>query len=525
MKNKRYIAFVFLVFGFIVQIKAQEAICHFDRPFYFPGQFLHYAFYAHLPKDSCILNVQLLQEEREVDQHYQEIRNGYANGYFALPFDIPNGDYFVRMTVFSDKDATPFNLMTTPVTILPDNDPKQEGIRLAVDRTVTLDPSINIDIDDAFEKRQTKTCTITVPNGMAGQMISIAVRDKDLYPIGQSIREQSFSTIDRDLSNYIPLIGSRRITGKKANPKAFLFSCNPEQLNFRFNWVESSGDFIINMTPFYGDQEIYFIDNGGNEIEVSIRDKQDLPTPAIDYVSDNSFNEIIEANNERKKIYQLFSRVEENVLKDSAGYFEEILKPDMDIDVQDYAIRGKLVDLLKEVITPFKFRKINEDEYRVKVLYEVLDLKYFYDSDPIFIINGMVTRDFSFIANLPLQDIKRLKIYAKLETIRDLKLVDIGGVGVLEMVDPLFSISDEQRLPHTLVQGIQMPAKYPISVDTGSEIPQLKSLLFWMPDAILDAKGQFTFMLPASDDISNFEIEVVHPQSRSTGRREIEIKL
>ena len=93
------------------------------------------------------------------------------------------------------------------------------------------------------------------------------------------------------------------------------------------------------------------------------------------------------------------------------------------------------------------------------------------------------------------------------------------------MVDPLFSISDEQRLPHTLVQGIQMPAKYPISVDTGSEIPQLKSLLFWMPDAILDAKGQFTFMLPASDDISNFEIVVVHPQSRSTGRREIEIKL
>ncbi|MBK8506231.1 MAG: hypothetical protein IPL46_30945 [Saprospiraceae bacterium] len=91
------------------------------------------------------------------------------------------------------------------------------------------------------------------------------------------------------------------------------------------------------------------------------------------------------------------------------------------------------------------------------------------------------------------------------------------------MVDPLFSLTEDQRLPHVTVQGLQNPIEYPIQVDTVSKIPQLKSLLFWTPKAILNENGKYVFTLPISDDVSTFEIEVLHHNSGSVGIKEIEV--
>lgn len=525
MKANKFLALFFFLLGSIHYGKTQNSICHFDRPFYFPGQFVHYAFYTDIAPDSFIVEVQLFRGSEEIDQHFQLIRNGHTHGFFALSFDLIGGDYFVRISVFPEKTLEAIPLMITPVTVLSDQDTGEDKALIAVSDNGDSHQNIRIDMADSFQRRREMSCTVKVPGGQAGQEISIAVRDKLLHPAGETIRFQANPKIEQELTSFIPLVGKRKILDKKQNTRAFLFSCNPDQVSFRFNWVDPDGDFMINMIPFYGEKDIYFVDNGGNRIDVNLMRETTFNVPEVEHVTINSVNEIVRANADRKKIYQLFSKVEENLVQDSFSRFHPVLRPDMDIDVQDYAIRGKLVDLLKEVITPFKFRKDNNDEYRIKVLYEVLDLKYFYDSDPIFIINGKVTRDFTFIANLPLQDIKRLKIYAHLETIRDLKLVDIGGVGVIEMVDPLFSISDDQCLPHKVVQGIQVPIAYPLRADSRGELPQLKSLLYWMPNATLDSNGEYTFMLPASDDISRFEIEVVHPGTLSVGRKEIEIRL
>lgn len=524
MKRSIFLIILFLSGSFLCG--AQKAICHLDRPFYFPGQNLHYAFYSEIAlEDSCILSINLYKGKLELDQHYTYLKNGFTYGYFALPFDISQGEYFLQVSAFSSKSATLFPLLTTPFSILADEPVSDARVELATDALSDLTENISIEIVQTSNRRQTNACNVTVPAGQAGDKISIAVRDKSLYPLGSTIRTQTSSEVDEDLLRFIPLKGQRKILNKKANEKAFLFACNPDQMDYRFNWVDPDGSFFIKMIPFYGEEELYFVDNGGNDIEVSLRPVCHLNEREIQLVDDASLGPVIEANNKRKKIYQLFSRVEESILEDTLHLNQPVLSPDMDIDVQDYAIRGKLVDLLKEVITPFKFRKDNDEQYRVKVLYEVLDLKYFYDSDPIFIINGIVTRDFTYIANLPLQDIKRMRIYSKLETIRALKLVDIGGIAIIDMVDPLFSLTEDQRLPHQLVQGLQIPAKYPVEVDTDSEIPQLRSLLYWMPNAQLDDNGQYHFNLPVSDDISTFEIEILHGKSGSVGRKELEIKL
>ena len=153
------------------------------------------------------------------------------------------------------------------------------------------------------------------------------------------------------------------------------------------------------------------------------------------------------------------------------------MSPNYDVDVQDYSVRGKLLDLLKEITTPLKFRKGKGDRYTAKMLYEVLGLKYFYSDNPLVFINGVASRDFDFVANLPLQDIKSLQLYSALQTLRALKLVDIGGVVNIEMVDPLFSLPSELRLPGAELQGLQLPAQYPIIANHESNIPIGRTIL------------------------------------------------
>jgi hypothetical protein len=455
------------------------------------------------------------------------MNRGHGGGYIRLPFDSEAGLYHFQIDAFDEMTLEPVHLFHTAFSVIDESWIQDQDMRVASvpDQGISQNnEGIEILIDQEISSRQSPTCEIVVSDGKVGESISIAIRDKAWYQTGTTVRIQKNDGINGDLSEFIPLTGARKILSKKSNPKAFLFVCEPDNLNFRFNRVEPDENFRIRVTPFYGKKELYFIDNGGNEIDITLHSADDFQKSEIEVVQDRSLGATIKAYNERKKIYQLFSQVEESVVEMPGPGFVNPVQPDYDIDVQDYSIRGTLVDLLKEIITPFKFRKDNDDTYRIKVLYEVLDLKYFYDSDPVFFINGIATRDFTYIANLPLQDIKRLKIYAHLETIRGLKPVDIGGVGVIEMVDPLFSRKEDQKLPYATVQGLQNPIEYPIQVDTESKIPQLKSLLFWTPKAELNQNGRYVFTLPTSDDVSTFEIEVLHHQSGLVGRKEFSVE-
>lgn len=525
MKN----VFIFFPVFFLLsisQLTAQEVICHFDRPYYVPGQYIYYHMHTGSElTDSFIMSVNLHNGKFTFDQHFLMIIKGVGQGYFQLPFESTAGTYYFQADVFS-ANAEPINMMITPLTILADDPIADQIYSIATESSTDIsdDSKILIEINPVAESRQKIDCRIRISDGRAGDFISISVRDKKLYNSGNTLRYRENINLKLPLLSYIPIVGKRTITNQRPNPKAFLFVAQAEELQFRFNWVNDDQLFFIRMTPFYGKKPLYFIDNGGNDIEISLTALTPLQSPDVNLISDPDLKYGIETNLGRKKVYELFSQVEETVLLDPPLSLPNRIQPDYDIDVQDYAVRGTLDDLLKEIITPFKFRKESDDTYRVKVLYEVLDLKYFYDSDPLFFVNGMATRDYTFIANLPIQDIKRFQIYARLQTIRDLKLVDIGGVGVIEMVDPLFSLSADQILPSVEMQGLQIPLSYPVQADIKSKIPQLKSLLYWMPSAQLDHNGEYIFSIPASDDVSTFEIEVVQGDRKLVGRKEFDIR-
>ncbi|NND35045.1 MAG: hypothetical protein HKN76_20840 [Saprospiraceae bacterium] len=523
MKAVRYI--IFFAFGVLaIEMHSQgDALLHLDRPHYLPGQIIYYSISSNynLP-DTCVLGVTLVHDAKKIDLHYLLWLKGYASGCFQLPFDIPGGIYSLQADVYMRKSGEKVNIINAPFTVLSGSISTAESPAVVTFDAPQENTTIKIHWDGTARVRDILPCTVKIENGQINDPVSISIKEKNFYG-HTSVHRQSFYLSDESLLQMIPIKGKRTFLNNKPREDAFLFITNPADLSFSFNWVDADGDFYVRFPLFYSKTGLFFVDNGGNDIDVSLSPPLVLNPGSTNVVASPGAKRSIISYNERKKIYELFSGLEETVVTEEVSQVAVPI-PDYVVDVQDFSVRGKLVDLLKEITTPLKFRKLKSDTYTAKILREVLDLKYFYDSDPLFFINGIATRDFNYLANLPLQDLKSLEIYASLQTIRSLKLVDIGGVVAIETMDPLFSIPEEIRLPGIEVQGLQIPIRYPVTVNTSSPGPQIKSLLFWQPNGKLDTNGTYVFDLPCSDDLSTFVIEVVHHPSQTVNHTEIKIE-
>ena len=478
-----------------------HTVLHLDRPYYLPGQVMHYVISINPPiQDTAILNVQLVSDQQSVMQHYHQLVNSAGSGYFPLPFDIHDGIYLLQVDLLSKSSGYPYNLVNTPVSILPEIVPLGFSAEVAAFDAPAPKDHISISVSEQARPRQIVQCTVEVNGGLPNDLVSIAIKDKSFFKqIAMDVR--SFRIPDDPLLEMIPIKGVRTLLNEDPKEDAFLFAAKYNDLTFSFNWVDASGDFFIRFPIFYGKETLFFIDNGRNQMEVELAGQLVSPPKSVPIIASPGTKLGIETYADRKKIYQVYSSLEELTLQRDPKLSTNTVSPNYDVDVQDYSVRGKLIDLVKEITTPLKFRKGKGNQYTAKILYEVLGLKYFYSDDPLVFINGVASRDFDFVANLPLQDIKSLRIYSALNTIRALKLVDIGGVVIIEMVDPLFSIPPEIRLPGIEIQGLQLPAEYPITSNTESNIPQLRSLLFWQPNGRLGSDGSYIFDLPCSDDI------------------------
>jgi hypothetical protein len=167
-----------------------------------------------------------------------------------------------------------------------------------------------------------------------------------------------------------------------------------------------------------------------------------------------------------------------------------------------------LFSVFKELVTPLKFRRQKDSTYQALVLYESAGIKQFYNRGPIFIINGQLTDDDHYVSQLPVQDVKRMKIYSELASVRSaFGPVGTGGIIEVEMIDPRYSLPEHLRLPSVRINGIQPPLQYPFKVGTASDKPRLHSLLYWHPIVLPDEHGNYRIMIEPSDDQTEYEVE------------------
>ena len=244
-------------------------------------------------------------------------------------------------------------------------------------------------------------------------------------------------------------------------------------------------------------------------MDISIANIEPSSHPIYMETKDDQIADSHQQFQERKKIFQLFDRGTQSPVFSPQIDTVELTDPDFDFDVQDFAIRGTIVDLIREVGSPLKFRK-RRDGYEAKVLYEVGDYKYFFSAPPLFIINGIAVHDVSFVTSLVLQEIKRIRIYSRLETLD--KVIGghkIGGLILIDLIDPLFKIPDEFYLPGGTVAGLQRPLEFPIGYSESDEFPKIEPLVYWSPANTLESPDRFEFEFVKPDLKGEYILEAI----------------
>ena len=93
---------------------------------------------------------------------------------------------------------------------------------------------------------------------------------------------------------------------------------------------------------------------------------------------------------------------------------------------------------------------------------------------------GPPPRTRTFIRDLNLNQLREVRIYSELATLRSLLgSCRIGGLVVIDMLDPRFQVPLELALPSLRIPAVQRPIEYPIQ---GSpDLPRIQELVYWSP--------------------------------------------
>jgi len=508
--NRNILVGLLLMLG--VALHAQTSI-HLDKPYYLAGEHIFFSFCnSAIETDSAIARVRLYDNSRVVDTYFVQVLDHCGEGYLKLPYRSETGAYNFEVSLFCGQDFEPATLARVSLSIYNDEDravladgaapmpapsPAQSSDRLV---SLEAQPMAPVPL------------TLDLPDEVKGRIarVSVAVRDQHIY--GNKLetvhRHEPLLPLE-DAKWGIPFYGRRinAVESQIRNP--LLFALNSENLVFDATEVNlKSKAFTMSLTPFYESKQINFLDYLDDSVKIEQIPPQSRPVVPASYDVDSLLIQHLDIYREEKTINQVFQQISLPVQEDSTDLITLPMQPNYIADVQDFAIRGTTVSLFKELITPLKFRSIGKDKYRGRMLYERNNIKKYYSRPPLFVVNGRATRNGPVIAKFPLQEIGFFRIYSLYDDLEQISPMAFGGLVYVEMLDPNYELQDRYAQPTFAVQGLQLPAIYPVAPVFSEQSPTVGSLLYWDPNAAIE-DGKLRCDFNTMETTSDYLVEVV----------------
>ena len=492
----------------------QQGYLQFDKPYYFAGEHVFYQIYLqNVISDSTVIEMRLTLDDQDVTSHFHRIRAGHCSGYFKLSHEWEEGVYTIHAYAFELDNGHPLKIFTEGISVLNSGlkDPPVYALPV-LSHKLTSPTDLEVDLKHEggntkarinFGNRSYRDATICIRQASRGEATLRSFRHH-LHQI--------------HTMPHLPIRGSRQLDHPDQNRSPLLYVTHPKTLQFSLTKVNQTGQFLFSFGDIYGVQELQFVEFFGLPMELSLSSLSTKDVPLYREISDTTIYANLQDYNEQKKIFQLFSTTAQTLLNDTVIPFQVSLPPDYDYDVQDFAIRGTIVDFIKEVNSPLKFRK-KKDGYVSKMLYEVGDYKYYYSGPTLFIVNDVATHNVQFVTSLVLQEIKRIRIYSRTESLNQVVGGHrIGGVVIIDLMDPLFKVPDEFRLPGGTISGFQNPLIYPLTLSRDNDLPRIEPLVFWWPAVNIQGEGEIDIEFPTPDIKGDYQIDMF----LSTGSEQFE---
>ncbi len=322
-----------------------------------------------------------------------------------------------------------------------------------------------------------------------------------------------------DLSNIIQKTGRAVFSKTNApipNQSEVIFYLQRSQVFYQVV-TSPEGFFDLNLLDVYGEDELFFTAETKEgeiiedlKIEWSSPDETDLPkarkstqTEEIDALADfMRKTKIIE------KSYGVFTTSLDTSTNQAAlamTTFEKsyMLADDM-ILFEEYKLFPTMTECIKEIINPLRTIVIGKrKEVKIKALNKSVAT-----GEPLYIIDGIATKNTDYFLSLKPSEIVYVKIFRNSKKLARLGFVGKNGI---VMVQTKAGTAREPLNKNNLITGIQMPVRFRVpnyENDTKNLKPDFRSTIFWAPSISTNANGNAKVEFYTSDDVGALEIRI-----------------
>ena len=183
----------------------------------------------------------------------------------------------------------------------------------------------------------------------------------------------------------------------------------------------------------------------------------------------------------------------------NAEFEDELMGADVSVNVEKYIIFPTMEELIREVIPSLLHRKVG-GKSMVRVL--LSEASVIPTGDPLFIINGVMTKNTTYFLNLKPADVLTVKIIKDINKL--LRFGAMGKNGIVLIQTKKSDIVNLTNLSNVLpVEGLSKSIEFRSpdhSLKSNARIPDFRSTLYWNPSLKTDATGKAVFNFYASDD-------------------------
>ena len=510
------------------QVAESSLILHLDKGFYVTGEVIWFKVYfpSHWEEET-FLTLSIFDASGLEIESFGLSAGGdpYIPGYFPIPYEWNTGWYQFVLSGVQKKDAEPYELLRAQLPIyndlreLPNNLEirplaKEDKIEAdyAGDLEIVLEPfpssispgdsiSIGFQVKDQAGKPLKATASVSIYDD---KLVGLSAWD------GPNVFWGKVFPSDFEVYEHPVLKGALFHLDGTPYLTNFFGAYEPLRKKFHYDVEYDLNYFTQSFPVSYESLEVQFMDFLEGELDIRLLS---LPGPGPVQEGPSLFTPGILAylteSAKRKKIYRLFNSVEVQLPFQSESFQPLTWEPDRRFILDAYEDFENLPSLLYEISTPLKFKSQKSGGYQAQMFNPEFGARTFYPGTPLFVIDGKLTRNDQFIADLDIELIDTLDLYYYFENLNQkfgvlghngLVHIQTHGPGVeLPPEDPFYSYQMPALLPK--LNAYKSPA-----IPEG--VPHLGPLQYWNAELQTNAEGKGHFTFKQGDYPGSFVIKI-----------------
>lgn len=520
-----------LIFGIWIQVDAQgdSFSIQLNKPFYSQGEEVNYKLFfpTAYADQSVAVNIRLYKNGSLLSQFYNRSSASTSiSGEISIPVDYEDGNYQLAFFVADAAQKLTENIGLIDFRIYND---LSEG---------ELTPSDGYQTSDSFDPSLTIAAKFdSIVGSRTNNKISLVVLNKDKEPIPADF---SVSILDKSLvfgqkDAFLSFTQQNNYTINNPSDKLFFQGLVTDDNNaplelkimgvwsvearkFSFAKSNAEGQFFFELDDFEGEQNIQFVryDHSLENINYRLNDPTiSAPTKSAN-IGLESIAQYLSESRTRRKLAQYFGYTQEQNQITNTIEAADAPKPNVYYELSEYKRFETIGNFIKELSTALSFKIDDEGLYTARMTNpksrRIGD--FYLGETPIFIIDGMISRNPNFVGSIAFDDVKDIKLYYDLKDLRKLyNVMGRDGAVIVQTKLPNFRLDEDEAADIFTLNGLQRGAGIvnhnPAVVSPDSTSPMFSPTIYWNPSIATDQDGRADFSFYHTDDVGRFAIMIL----------------